>query len=433
MLLSPVDVTFEDVAASRSSSGATQPTFRREVVRTAAFNVGATAAAAIAGLVIARQLGPSVRGEYAAILAWFGLTQVVGALGQSAATCFFVARNPERGRDYLATSRLMMVTSGTLTLGIGIVLSPLLAQGDPWLAWGYRLSFATAALAFLGAAYTFSLQAINLWQWNLVRGSQPLLYLVSITLLWVVDILNLIAALLAITGTMLFQLLLAYRSCDRLGLTRGRAQRALAVDMVRYGIRQLLSVLPAALNARLDQLVLSQTVPYADLGRYAVAVSLTMLAQPIVTAVGSVAFPRLAAGGAQGHERAFQRRALIASALIAVAILLPLALLSSWFVPLLFGDGFRGSTALIWILAPGGVFLACGQVAGDLLRGRNRPGMVAYAQLAALVCTIVLLAVLLPTWGAAGAALASSVAYSVALLVMLVTIFATPDSDVPTR
>lgn len=418
-----------DGEAGQSSAGAAQPTFRREVARTAAFNVGATVAAGVAGLIIARALGPSVRGEYAAVLAWFGLTQVVGALGQSAATCFFVARYPERGRHYLATSRLMMVMSGILTLGVGIAFSPVLAKNDPSLAWAYRLAFATAILAFVGAAYTFSLQAIDLWKWNLVRSSQPLLFLVSIALLWIGGVLSLMAALFAIAASMLVHLVLAYLGCKRLGLTRGRANRVLAREMIRYGLRHLLSVLPAALNARLDQLVLSQTVPPADLGRYAVAASLTTLALPVVTALGNVAFPRLAARGPEGGELAFQRRALIASALIAAVILVPLALVSPWLVPAMFGDGFRGSAVLIWILAPGGVFLACGQVAGDLLRGRNRPGAVAYAQLTALVFTVVLLAVLLPVWGAAGAALASSVASGVSLVVMLSKIFGRPNSD----
>lgn len=426
----PEDPTPGENVTGQPPARRAKPTFRREVARTAVFNVAATVAAGLAGLIIARALGPSVRGEYAAVLAWFGLTQVIGALGQSAATCFFVASDPERGRHYLATSRRMMVISGLLTLGVGLVLSPVLAQHDASLTWAYRLSFATAILAFVGAAYTFSLQAVDLFQWNLVRCSQPLLFLASIGVLWISGLLSLLAALLAIAVTMSVQLALAYRSCQKAGLTHGRASLGLARNMVHYGLRQLLSVLPAALNARLDQLVLSQTVPSADLGIYAVAASLTMLAQPVVMAVGNVAFPRLAAGRTQGDDRVFQRRALLASGLIAVVILLPLALLSSWLVPLLFGDGFRGAAVLIWILAPGGVFLACGQVAGDLLRGRNRPGTVGIAQVAGLVCTVVLLIVLLPTWGVAGAALASSIAYGVALVTMIVFIF---KSQSPTK
>jgi O-antigen/teichoic acid export membrane protein len=74
---------------------------------------------------------------------------------------------------------------------------------------------------------------------------------------------------------------------------------------------------------------------------------------------------------------------------------------------------------LLWILAPGGIFLACGQVVGDMLRGLGRPGLIAVAQGLAAVGTVILLVVLLPSTGVAAAAIASTVAYGIALAVMI--------------
>jgi O-antigen/teichoic acid export membrane protein len=74
---------------------------------------------------------------------------------------------------------------------------------------------------------------------------------------------------------------------------------------------------------------------------------------------------------------------------------------------------------LLWILTPGAVFLACGQVVGDLLRGRNHPTVVAWAQGLAAIFTVVLLIALLPIVGVYGAAIASTAAYGAALAVML--------------
>jgi hypothetical protein len=73
----------------------------------------------------------------------------------------------------------------------------------------------------------------------------------------------------------------------------------------------------------------------------------------------------------------------------------------------------------VWILTPGALFLACGQVAGDLLRGRKRPIFVAWAQGLAAVFTVVMLLALLPLVGVAGAAIASTVAYGISLGAML--------------
>ena len=134
-----------------------------------------------------------------------------------------------------------------------------------------------------------------------------------------------------------------------------------------YGIAQIAALTPATLNARLDQLVLSQTVMPADLGKYAIAVSLTSIPIPLVAAIGNVAFPRLAAQhGVTDATRRMQRHAILASAGIAVVTLAPLALIAYWLIPFLFGPGYRGAVPMLWILTPGAVFLACGQVVGDL-------------------------------------------------------------------
>ena len=73
------------------------PGIGRRIVRTAGFNVVSAAAAGLGGIILARELGPTVHGEYAAITAWFGVALMVGDLGQPAALCSYVARDP-RGR-----------------------------------------------------------------------------------------------------------------------------------------------------------------------------------------------------------------------------------------------------------------------------------------------------------------------------------------------
>ncbi|MDX6340276.1 MAG: hypothetical protein QOH87_414, partial [Trebonia sp.] len=64
------------------------------IARTALFNVAAAAIAAIAGIILARTVGPTVRGEYAAVTSWSGVLMVIGDAGQTAAVCYYVARDP---------------------------------------------------------------------------------------------------------------------------------------------------------------------------------------------------------------------------------------------------------------------------------------------------------------------------------------------------
>jgi O-antigen/teichoic acid export membrane protein len=391
------------------------------IARTACFNSASAAAAALSGVIIARAVGPTVRGEYAAVISWFGVLLLVGEVGQSAAVCYYVARDPRRARGYVATSRTMMMVTGGFALASGLVLAPVLGRGIPGLAGAYRIAFAGSAIAFIGTSYTFSLQARSTDRWNLVRVSQPALALVAVTLLWRLGLLTLNTAIGVVLLTMTLQLGYAYYWCLRTGLAPGRVQPHLVGRLVKYGLTQLTAVTPAAVNSYLDQLVLSQLVSPADLGHYAIAVSVTMVPIPVVSAIGNVAFPRLAArrGDTTACGSRLHLAAVAVSAVTASAILLPIAASAYWLIPWVFGPAYRGAVPLLWVLTPGGIFLACGQVVGDLLRGLSRPGLVAIAQGLAAVFTVILLVALLPSMGVAAAAIASTVSYGTALAVMI--------------
>src|ERR1700744_1513124 len=197
------------------------------IARTACFNVAAAAAAGLGGIAMARGVGPAVRGEYAAVTSWFSILLVVGEVGQSAAVCFYVARDPCHARSYVATSRTMMLFSGTAALACGLVVAPVLAHGNQVLVSAYRLIFAGSLVGFVGTSYTFSLQARSIRRWNLVRLTQPVLGLAGIGALWQLRMLTLHTAVLTLIVTTVIQLGYACYCCRRTGLAPGRFRREL--------------------------------------------------------------------------------------------------------------------------------------------------------------------------------------------------------------
>lgn len=407
----------------------------RPVVRTACYNIAAAAASGLGGIVVARALGPEMRGEYAAVTAWFGVALIVGGMGQPGATCFYVAHDPGNARGYVATSRALMLATGIVALTGGVLLAPLLARGNEGLTVAYRIAFVAMIVPFVGLSYTFALQAKNLPWWNEVRVTQPALSLVFLVVLWRLRLLTLTAALIVLAVTMLLQLGWAYHRCRSAGLAPGRAQARLIRPLLGYGAAQIAAGAPATLNAQLDQLVLSLAVPPADLGRYAIAVSCTLLPIPMVSAIGNVAFPRLASRHrVDGLAHRMQWLGIWGSACAAAISLVPLDLVAPWLIPRVFGPGYAGVVPLLWILTPAGVILACNQVTGDMLRGRNRPMVVARAEGLAAVFTVILLVILVPVVGVYGAAIASVVAYGVSLVMMLLSLRRLPsDSSEPRR
>lgn len=392
----------------------------RSVIRTAVFNGAATIAAGLGGILIARTLGPTVQGEYAAITAWFSVIIILGDMGQQAALCYYVASDPGNAREHVATSRTIMLTAGIPIIVICLLIAPLLAHGNRSVLVGYRIAFIILFIAFIGASYIIGLQGRDLSRWNRVSLSQPVLSLFAFVLLWRLRWLNLDVALLVLAGTMLAQFAYAYSCCRSVGLAPGNMRISLVRPLAVYGVAQIATAAPTVLNTRLDLLVLSQAVPAADLGRYAVAVSLTAIPLPLCSAIGNVAFPRLAARRSNDTKTdRLQWLAVFGSAVIAIAVLLPLSFAASWLVPTIFGPSYNKAVPIVWVLAPAALFMACGQVTGDLLRGTKRPMVVAKAQTIAAVATLALLVLLLPFIGVYAAAVASTVAYGISLAIMM--------------
>jgi O-antigen/teichoic acid export membrane protein len=412
-------------AARRSERG-----FAQLVARTAGFNVMTTVAGGLSIVVIARAVGPAARGEYAAVTSWFGVVWAIGGMGQPGALCYYVARHPERAADFLATSRAMMLVTGAMTLIAGVLLAPVLGHGSPSVADAYRIAFGSALMAFLATSYVWSLQGRDLHSWNLVWAIQPVFVFIAFFALWRVGRLTLETSLLATSAATVVQLFCAYLACRQVGLVPGRFDRAFVRPLTTYGLAQIAALAPATLNTELDQLVLSQAVPAAALGHYAVAAAVSVIPVPLVAAIGDVAFPRLAAQRTvTADTRRVQRVSVLASFGLSAALMLPLAVGCYWLIPIFFGADYRAAIPILWILAPGTVFLTSGQVAGDLLRGRHQPRVAAWAQSLALVCMVAVLFVLLPVMGIYGAAVASTVAYGIADGIMLYRLSQLPDTS----
>jgi O-antigen/teichoic acid export membrane protein len=379
----------------------------------------AAVTAGVSGVVIARALGPAERGEYAAITVWLVVAYTIADLGQTAATTFHVARVPHRRAGFLATSRLLTAISGLVMTLLGLLLAPMLTRHDPQLTAGCRITAVTCYVTLLGFGCTAALQAVDLRRWNAIRIAQPTVYLLVVGLLWPAGLLTLNTALWALLGTTAMQSIGAYLSCRTRGVAGGRVDPVLAGPLGRYGAAELAITVPSLAITRLDQLVLTGAGNPAGLGHYAVASSLTGLAVPLASALGNVAFPRLAAADLSDAGSALlRRRSLLAAAGIGLILTGGLALSAAWLVPAVFGADFRESITLIWWLAPTGVLSPATKVCADLIRGYGQPLAVAAVQAGSAALMAALLLVLVPAAGSRGAAVSASTAAVVSFLLM---------------
>ncbi|WP_255574178.1 lipopolysaccharide biosynthesis protein [Cryobacterium sp. TMT2-23] len=382
---------------------------RHAVTHAAGANLLIIGLSTVAGIVVARSMGAEGRGYYAAIMAWFALAQVVGEVGQSGAVTYWVARDPDRGRHYVASSRVIMLAAGAVVSVAGFFGSYVLAQGNEAVTLAYQIAFLGCFLNSLCAATVYGLQSLSIKRWNIVRIVQPLAYLIVVGALSLFGVLNIVSLSVALIASIAIQFAAAMLQAGAVGLSAGSSGRLILRDLTRYGVAYAGSSVPATVSSQFDRLVLSRIAQPAQLGEYAVASTVAGLVFPFSTAVASVAFPRSA--GAQVGEsqrRDIERRAVLGTTLISGVLALIIGLAGAPLIPIVFGPSFGGAVGLVWWIMPSILFRSVSQVLGALLRGRDRPGLVTYGQVCGLAAGALVIVPLTAWMGIRGAAVAVS-------------------------
>lgn len=391
----------------------------RAVSGTAVTNVVATGAGSIGGLILARALGPTHRGDLVTVLQWPAMIGSVTSIGVTQATCYWVANRPAVARRMKSTAATAALVTGGALAAAGPFIASMIGRNGQVIAL-LTAVFAAAPLYIVGGVWMSALQATSIARWNVARMAQPVLYLGAISVLWSVDRVSLDTVVGAFVGALAVQTAYAMVAARRTVGRHVAPERTALRDLYSYGVKVFAGTVPRLVNFTLDQLLLSvwPGVTPAALGNYAVAVSLSSLVLPVSQAFGSIAFPRVAAARSELEKRKIERWSVIGSALTSVVVIGVVSAVAPFAVVPLFGPGYHDAVVALWILAPGVVFLAVGRTLADILQGRGRPLVTSAAEGTGAVLTVVLLAVLIPMFGIRGAAAASTIVYTLVTAVL---------------
>ena len=390
-----------------------QHTQVRATAGTAGVNVAIMLVGSIGGLFLARALGPTHRGDLVTILQWPAMIGAVVSLGITQSTCYWIARSPARAVQLMSTAVAASLATGVVIAALGPWLAAVIGRNGE-VRGDLALVLALTPVYITGGVWISALQATSFSEWNFARMVQPVVYFVAVVGLWISGHLTLITVVAAFALSLTGQTLYAAGVARRIVGRHTRPDPSLLGPLYGYGTKVSLSSVPQLVNISVDQLILSvmPSVVAAQLGNYAVAVSLSWLALPAATAFGSVAFPRLARIAGGDGSRRIEQLSLVGAGLTAAVTIGAVCVLAPLFVPALFGRGYRDAVFALWLLAPGTVFLALNRVLGDLLQGRGRPLVRSAGEGLGAILTIILLIVLIPLFGIRGAAAASSVTYA---------------------
>jgi O-antigen/teichoic acid export membrane protein len=393
----------------------------KNVSLTFATSLLSSAATALGALVVAHQLGARGAGLFA--LARVVPTVAAGLLGLgiTIANPYFIG-----GRKH----PVQAIAETNLVLGVALGLAGFLAWtlAVPWLVARFFHDVAGPSILVLGAAVPVFLlrNYLNSIQQGLqaFRAANLVLFvedlvgtLLVLPLLWNVGATDLvfIAPLAGAIASLALALLDVVRRGIRLRL---RVRRALAVEMLRFGLKGYLARLANTLSWRLDMMILSSLGSIEAVGCYAVATKVAEVVRPLAGSLNFVIRPLIASLSVDEARSRGSRllRSFFALNLVAVTVLW---LTCGTVIDRLFGSVFAPAAPACRILLLGLIAFGFDGVLNGYNVGIGRPELNAYAALVGVAITVAGDLTLIPSRGLMGAAATSAVAYTAKGLALL--------------
>jgi O-antigen/teichoic acid export membrane protein len=394
--------------------------FDASVLLTTGSNIALALLGVLTGALAARLLGPDGRGQLAAIQMWPNFLAVIGGLGLPEALVYFSARARAGSGRYLASAMSLnaLVSLAFMALGYAVVPFLLSVQG-PEVVSAARWYLLLLPVQALWLSYHCFRGLGDFGAWNASRflpsfGWLGLLVVSAITGLRSPAFLALgNLAVLAVLSIPV--LVVTHRHISRLQRPDPRHW----APMLRFGLPSVTSGVPRVLNLRVDQMLMAALLPVQTLGLYVVAVTWSSAVTPLPYALGNVLFPQTAASSDRDARHQVFATGSRLAVLSVAAVAVPVALITPWMLPLLFGGAFAAAVRPALVLVAAAAIDAVNMVLEEGLRGLGRPGLVLWAELCGLIVTAIALLLLLGPLGIMGAALSSVLGYS-AVFVTLV-------------
>jgi O-antigen/teichoic acid export membrane protein len=390
----------------------------REFGGTLVSTVLPAAAGVLSGIALARTLEPAGRGEFASLLIWPTMFALLGDLGVGFALTYLVSREPAR-RDALWSVGLVVALGwGSALAAVAVALfAPRLALTPP-AHTGLGIALAAVPFALLSHVHACLLLGLGrLRASNVLRAAAIVLYalgVASLALLGRGSVLTYAIAWAAATAVVgLAGLAYFIRSVG----ARWTWEPALHQEVRAYGARVYVGGLAAQATLRLDQMLMSAMSLVAPLGIYAVAVAVASGVGPVFAALAVVVLHRATRAGADARPHAEIRRILGLSLLVGLPLVAAGVALAPVVVPFVFGEPYRPSVLPAQVLLVAAFFQGMNAILGNALRAIGRPGRSSIGEGVGCAVTVALLLVLLPRYGALGAAAASLAAYALVTLI----------------
>jgi O-antigen/teichoic acid export membrane protein len=394
--------------------------FASHLTTTAAAQALSLALGVLTGVLVARLLGPTGRGELAALILWPTALVFLAAMGINQAIVFYTGRKAFSLPELWTASTVIGLGQSALALLAGLIIIPTALRHYPHNVQILSLAVMTISPFIILGGYPANLLQgrLELGSFSLIQLAAPSVYALSLAILTLLHRVNLRNVVICQVIASVLAFVFGYSLLLRRVELRLSWHPGACLGLLRFGWKTELGNVTNYVNRSVDQLILSVFVPPHDLGLYVVAATVALALNFLPQAAGIVA---LAAGSNANVTdattvigRSFRASLCwLLGGYAAVFIAAPLL------ITRVFGPAYSGSILPCRILLPGAVAVGINQVLYDGARALGDPALASYSEGFAALVTIASLCVLIPWLGFVGAAIASTLAYVSSLCVAL--------------
>ena len=374
------------------------------------------ALAVLVGAWVARYLGPGRYGELAYAIALLGFVQPAVALGLEAIVVRDIAQEPARAGQILGTAFRLRLGAGLIGW-VGVMAMAACLRPDD--------ATAIALVGIIGLGLILqSSDVVDLWFQSQMRSkltvlSRVVAYCTASGIK--VGLILADAPLWTFAGALLADFLLAsvalaftYRWAPSAG--RWRWDAGTARVLLKESWPFMLAGLSVAAYMRIDQLLLRELSDERQLGLYSAILPLSQALHVLPLTICSSLYPRMATLRRENPD-AYARRMLQLFTLMAwsgMAVGAVVSLCAPWLVAVLLGPGFSEAVPILRWHALTNVFVFLGVAQSVMIVNDGTSRISLIKTLSGAVASVALNLLLVPRWGAVGAAWAAVGAYGAA-------------------
>lgn len=376
----------------------------------------------LTGIITARFLGPTGRGEQAAMGLWPQFIAFTLTLGIPSGVIYNLKRYPEEQSRLVSASLVLSAGLGFLASLIGIIFIPSwLSQYSIEVIRFAQTLMLLAPVPLLSVVLSATLQAKDEFTVsNQASFFSPLITLVSLVLLALTGTLTPFSSSLVylLPGIPLccWMLFRVWKLCSP-GLQKlGKS----CCQLLSYGIRSYGVEMIGTLSNQVDQALVINFLTPVDMGNYAVALSLSRMLNVFQSSIAQVLFPK-ASACVLNEVIALVGFAARVSTAVSFLIAIAVIGLGGYLLTLLYGQEFLEAVTVFRILAIEAVLSGTTWLLAQAFMSLGKPGIVTVLQGVGLAISVVLMLVLIPAYGLLGAGLALLISTTLRLLFVLIS------------